>query len=175
MRRRGWVMAGLLLTACSAEQKTVDYNAAGAVDPRQAKAQEKIEAAAGKEGADRAMRSGLPVDVPTPGASGRHLLPAAYQGYWGITPGDCELINYEAPGRAVVEGDKVRFHDARARIVSLTEHTPNNFDMVLRFEGPGEDRTSDAKIGLRDGGTHLEAVVTTPGQAAARTIRYERC
>jgi hypothetical protein len=174
---RACMAVGLMLTACSSGPDKADYNDVGAIDPAQARVQEKIDAAANQVGAHREASIGVPVSSPTPGAAAkrRHPLPAAYQGYWGMKPADCELVNYDAAGRAVVEGERIRFRDAKARVVSLTEPTPNNLALVLRFEGDVQDRVQDAKLGLRDGGIHLVAVVTIPGEPGVKTFRYQRC
>lgn len=171
MRRNGigWAMAGaLLLAGCG--QEAADYNRVE-VPERQARAEAAIEQAVAASGPRQAARAGLPVSTPTPNAARARALPTEFQGYWGITPGDCELANYQATGRININADTIRFHEARATVSEVREASPARVFARLAFSGEGQRWERLTRFALEAGGTRLVRTELPSGG----TTRYQRC
>lgn len=165
-------LLALLLTACGASD--ADYNAVH-VDTREARAQARIDAAANTVGPREVALKGMPLATPTPNAARDRAFPTAYEGFWGVTPNDCELANVEAHGRINIDNDTVRLFDDEAQVERLAVRSPLAVDSVLRFSGdPGRpERTT--RFVLEAGGTRLVRVEQQPGGATPVTTRYQRC
>ena len=154
------------LAACS--QGSADYNKVDVPD-REARADAAIQAAARHDGAATLARTGVPVASPTPSAARDKALPTDFQGYWGVTPDDCELANTEATGRINIDADTIRFYESKARVAGLERRSPYAVVADLRFTGEGEDWTRRTALTLEAGGTRL---VRSEG---AQVVRYQRC
>ncbi|PCG15342.1 MAG: hypothetical protein DI530_12750 [Sphingomonas sp.] len=154
------------LAACSSPQG--DYGNV-AVPEREAAAQQAIEAAAATNGVRATARTGVPIEVkPLTAARGR-ALPADYQGYWGVTPDDCELANTAATGRINIDADTIRFHESKARVQSIALRDPYALSAELRFSGEGAGWTRRNDFRLENGGTMLVR------QDGAQVVRYRKC
>ena len=159
------LLAGLL-AACSSPD--ADYGNVS-VPEREAEAQQAIEAAAATNGVRATARTGVPIQArPLTAARGR-ALPADYQGYWGVTPDDCELANTAATGRINIDADTIRFYEAKARVQSIALSAPYALSAELRFSGEGAGWTRRNDFRLENGGTVL---VRRDG---AQVVRYEKC
>lgn len=175
MRMHACIAAGLILAACSSGQDKADYSDAAHVDPVQARAQARIDATASRIGTRSAARIGVPVSSPTPSAAGDRKLPVAFQGYWGVAPGDCDLRNADAAGRISVDADRLRLEDGKATVEKLVERSPSIVDTMLRIDAAAGAGNRPVRFMLEQGGTRL---VMTRGAVAgtpAATIRYRRC
>ena len=175
MRMHASLAAGLILAACSSGPEKADYSDAADVDPAQARAQERIDATANAIGVNNAARIGVPVSSPTPSAARARKLPVAFQGYWGVTSGDCDLRNADAAGRVSVDADKVRLEDGKATVQRLTERSPSVVDTILHVDTAAGSGERPVRFMLEQGGTRL---VMTRGAVAGTppaTIRYQRC
>ncbi|WP_375249474.1 hypothetical protein [Sphingomonas sp.] len=172
-----WMMtavpAVLWLAACSADGDA-DYNRV-AVPEREARAQAAIEQAAASNGAAATATTGVPIAPPTRNALGDRALPIDFVGYWGITPDDCELANTAATGRINIDGDTIRFYEAKARVESLQRRSPYAVTAVLRFSGEGQTWRTTDRLLLEAGGTRLVRIQAATGDRPATTLRYRKC
>lgn len=168
------LLAAMLLAACSGAPDEADYNRVE-VPEREARAAAAIERAAAQNGTATTARLGVPVSSPTPQAGRARVFPTAFEGYWGATPGDCELANIAATGRIAVERDTIRFYESRARVQSLSERSPYEVTTELRFSGEGESWARQATWRLEQGGTTLIRSESASATAPARVVRYQRC
>lgn len=162
----------LLLAACGGGE--ADYNQVD-LKPKEAKADALIANAAQAQGPRELARKGVPVSTPTPRGGDDDSLPAAFQGYWGVTPNDCELANVDASGRIAVDGATIRFFQARAQVTELRDISPARVHAVLRFRGEGEEWFRPTELRLEAGGTRLIRTEAVPGGPAPATTRYQRC
>lgn len=167
--RRGpplWV--ALLLAGCGGG--TTDYNAVD-VPAREARAEAAIERAVAEKGPASVALSGVPVSSPTAGVVPERMLPAAFQGYWGVAPIDCELANTDAAGRINVDGDTIRFHESRARVSSVDERSAVEVIVRLAFSGEGQHWRRADRLRLEAGGTTL----VRSEEPRGAVVRYQRC
>ena len=71
---------------------------------------------------------------PTPGA----VIPAQYQGRWGMVPADCTSTRGDAKGLMTIGDTSIRFYESTA---TLTEQRPaiaTSFAGLFAFRGEGE-------------------------------------
>ena len=158
----------LTLAACSGDGSS-DYGNV-AVPEREAEAQAAIDRAVAQNGTATTARSGVPVGTPTENAARDRALPKEFQGYWGITPDDCELANTAATGRINIDADRIRFWESRARVVDVVDRSTYAVTVDLRFTGEGQTWQKRSEWKLEGGST---AMVRT--DAGAAPIRYQRC
>lgn len=125
--------------ACGKNEPVVDdaENAAG-LDQVVAEANATAEAV--REHADQTPpapdgNSGAPAPAsPTPG----DIIPAAYQGRWGMVPADCTSTRGDAKGLMTIGDTSIRFYESTA---TLTERRPaiaTSFAGLFAFRGEGE-------------------------------------
>ncbi|KQT32635.1 hypothetical protein ASG29_12890 [Sphingomonas sp. Leaf412] len=164
---RAAMMFPLILAACSGAGS--DYGNV-AVPEREAEAQAAIDRAVAQNGTATTARSGVPVGTPTENAARDRALPKDFQGYWGITPDDCELANTAATGRINIDADRIRFWESRATVVDVVSRSTYAVTVDLRFSGEGQTWQKRTEWKLEGGST---AMVRT--DAGAAPIRYQRC
>ena len=71
---------------------------------------------------------------PTPG----DIIPALYQGRWGLAPGDCTSTRGDAKGLMTIGDTSIRFYESTA---TLTERRPakaTSFSGLFAFRGEGQ-------------------------------------
>ena len=166
MRRTGFAL--LLLTACSRQP---DYDDTTELNGKDAKAANAVAADVATNGVAAAAAKGLPVSKPGLTRAPRNALPTAFQGYWGMTPADCDLANAAATGRIDVEGDTIRFYESKARVAKLIAGDDPSVVADLTFTGEGQHWTRRTEFALGAGGTRL----LRREQGQANTITYQRC
>jgi hypothetical protein len=162
------LLPGLLVLAACGGGSEADYNRVE-VPEAVAEAQNAIDAAVIANGAATTARAGVPVTKPSANAARGRALPKEFQGYWGVTPNDCELANTDATGRINVDADTIRFYESKARVLDVLDPSPYAVTTDLRFEGEGETWQRRTEWKLANGGTTL--VRRDGGQ----TVRYSRC
>lgn len=170
MRRIVATMTIAALAACSGNS-TADYAQGAKVPEGEAEAQAAIEQAVARNGAASTAVTGVPVSAPKETAARDRAFPREFQGYWGMTPDDCELANVVAEGRINIDADRIRFYESRARVTALHRNSPYAVTVDLRFEGEGRTWTRRGTLRLDGGGT---ALIRTE-EAPPSSVRYQRC
>lgn len=165
---RRLALAFLLVAACSRQP---DYDDATELSGKDAKAANAVAQDVAANGVASAEAKGLPVSKPTVTVAKRNALPVAFQGYWGMTPADCDLANAAATGRIDVEGDTIRFYESKARVAKLNVGDGSSVTADLAFTGEGKRWTRQTTFALLAGGTRL----LRREQGQANTITYQRC
>ena len=72
--------------------------------------------------------------LPTPGG----VIPAQYQGRWGMVPGDCTSTRGDAKGLMTIGDTSIKFYESTA---TLTEQRPaiaTSFSGLFAFRGEGQ-------------------------------------
>jgi hypothetical protein len=156
-----------MLAACSPD--AADYNRHD-VPEDEARAQAAIERAAAQNGVATTARAGVPIAAPAETAARARAFPTDFLGYWGVSYDDCQLANTNATGRISVDADTIRFHEAKARVQRLEQHSPYEIVADLRFNGAGDSSWERRdRFTLEQGGTILV-------RSEARNVqRYRRC
>ncbi|MBY9064649.1 hypothetical protein K7957_17060 [Sphingomonas yunnanensis] len=156
-----------MLAACSPD--TADYNR-HEVPEDEARAQAAIERAAAQNGVATTARAGVPIAAPPETAARARAFPTEFLGYWGVSYDDCLLANTDATGRISVDADTIRFHEAKARVQRLEQHSPYEVVADLRFDGAGGPSWERRdRFTLEQGGTILVR------SEAPNVQRYRRC
>jgi hypothetical protein len=161
-------VALLILGGCGGGG-SADYNQGAHVPDEEAEAEAAIERAVKQKGLATTKLSGVPVSSPTAPPARARAFPTEFVGYWGVTPNDCELANTEATGRINIDGDTVRFYQAKARVASLQQRSTYEVAADLRFSADGKDWQRTNIFRLESGGTVL---FRTEGGS---TLRYAHC
>jgi hypothetical protein len=106
-------------------------------------------------------------DGSVPAPAGR--IPAAVQGRWGLTPGDCTSTRGDAKGLLVVEPDRLRFYESRAVPSPGIEVAADSVSGNFAFTGEGQEWTKYLTL-ERQG----DKLVRTQRDPVA-TFTYVRC
>jgi hypothetical protein len=156
-----------MLAACSPD--AADYNRHD-VPEDEARAQAAIERAAAQNGVATTARAGVPIAAPAKTSARARAFPTDFLGYWGVSYDDCQLANTNATGRISVDADTIRFHEAKARVQRLEQHSPYEIVADLRFNGAGDSSWERRdRFTLEQGGTILV-------RSEVRNVqRYRRC
>ncbi len=117
--------------------------------------------------------SGGPPPVTAPAASASPArttaIPAALQGRWGLTPGDCTSALGDAKGLLVINSRELRFYESRAvpspGVTADSDSITGNF----AFTGEGQSWTKFETFELRN-----HALVRTESNPAA-SYTYAKC
>jgi hypothetical protein len=96
-------------------------------------------------------------------------LPAALQGRWGLTPGDCTTSLGDAKGLLVVNSGELRFYESRAVPSPGIKTSPDSVSGNFAFTGEGQNWTKYETLELRDG--KLVRTERDPGVS----FTYVRC
>ena len=103
--------------------------------------------------------------VPAP--AGR--IPAAVQGRWGLTPGDCTSTRGDAKGLLVVSADRLQFYESRAVPSPGIQVDADSVSGNFAFTGEGQEWTKYQTL-ERQG----DKLVRTQRDPVA-TFTYVRC
>lgn len=96
-------------------------------------------------------------------------IPAAIQGRWGMTPGDCIAGASDAKGLLTIGADTIKFYESRAVPVSSIEASDQGISGEWNFAGEGERWTEYVSLKLQgDGLVRTERNPPT-------TYTYARC
>jgi hypothetical protein len=129
----------LAVAACGGS-KPVDKDAENADGLEQVVAEANATAEAVHENADETPptpdgNNSAPISAsPTPGG----VIPAAYQGRWGMVPADCTSIRGDNKGLMTIGDTSIRFYESTA---TLTERRPaiaTSFSGLFAFRGEGQ-------------------------------------
>ena len=71
---------------------------------------------------------------PTPGA----IIPAQYQGRWGMVPADCTSTRGDAKGLITVGDTSIRFYESTATLMDQRGTGGNSFSGRFAFTGEGQ-------------------------------------
>jgi hypothetical protein len=96
-------------------------------------------------------------------------IPAALQGRWGLTPGDCTTALGNAKGLLVINGRELRFYESRAVPSAKMRADADSIAGDFRFTGEGETWTKYMSL-KRD----KQLLVRTETQPAA-SFSYAKC
>lgn len=106
-------------------------------------------------------------DGSVPAPAGR--IPAALQGRWGLTPGDCTSTRGDAKGLLVVSADHLQFYESRAVPAQDVQVAPDSVSGNFAFTGEGQEWTKDQSLERQD-----NKLVRTQRDPVA-TFTYVRC
>ncbi|HEX5237565.1 MAG TPA: hypothetical protein VFW39_03775 [Sphingomicrobium sp.] len=133
-------------------------------------------AKAARAGDRKAVPPGAPVAptaappiAPAPARSGNGTIPAALQGRWGLTPGDCTVPLSKAKGLMVVAGNELSFYGSRAVPTADAVARANSFNADFRFSGEGRTWVKFETLQLNG-----DKLVRTESNPAAG-FTYARC
>jgi len=98
-------------------------------------------------------------------------IPAAFQGRWGMVPGDCTSTRGDNKGLITVDSDSIKFYESRATLAKVTMNAPENFTGDFNFSGEGQTWTKSQNLKLT--GSSNTLIRSETGPAASYT--YKRC
>ena len=97
------------------------------------------------------------------------VIPAAFQGRWGLVPADCTSTRGDAKGLLTISGDMLVFYESRAMLTRAASSGPERFSGAFAFTGEGQNWARNVTLELRDGALlRSDEEVTEP-------LRYTRC
>ena len=105
--------------------------------------------------------------APAPGEAAP--IPAALQGRWGLTPGDCTGPLDSAKGLLVVASDQLRFYESRAVPAPDVETDAGATRGTFHFTGEGQ--VWDKFVALQRNGDKLRRTETNP----SASYIYAKC
>ena len=134
---------------------------------------EEEDSAALPEPANRAAPSptgGSPGNSTAPAkAPSGTAIPAALQGRWGLSPGDCTSTAGDAKGLLVVRSGELRFYESVAVPTAGVQTATDSISGEFAFTGEGQEWTRHETLELREG-----KLVRTERDPVA-SFRYVRC
>jgi hypothetical protein len=107
--------------------------------------------------------------VDEPVAPTTNTIPAAFQGRWGLTPGDCTSTRGDNKGLLTVASNQLTFYEARAKPAGDLEQTRTSVSGDFAFTGEGQTWKRHQVIELQD----RKLVRTESNPMASYT--YARC
>jgi hypothetical protein len=107
-----------------------------------------------------------PATTPTATAA---LIPAALQGRWGLTPGDCISNKGDAKGLLVVSSNELRFYESRAVPSPGAQADSDSIDGNFDFTGEGQSWAKFETLELQK-----DKLVRTESNPAA-SYTYAKC
>ena len=105
--------------------------------------------------------------VATPAATSK--IPAALQGRWGLTPGDCTSTRGDAKGLLTITGDLLRFYESRAVPSGQIEADEDSISGTFSFTGEGQTWSKNQSLQLQK-----QALVRTETNPTA-SYTYAKC
>jgi hypothetical protein len=112
-----------------------------------------------------------PTNATTPAvpAATASKIPAALQGRWGLTPGDCTSALGDAKGLLVVNDSELRFYESRAIPGPDAEADADSISGTFDFTGEGQSWSKFEALKLQ--GHDLVRTETKP----AASFSYAKC
>lgn len=99
-----------------------------------------------------------------------HAIPDAFQGRWGMVPGDCGPDASIAKGLMVVDGEKLRFYESVGKPAVVTWPAPDRMEGRFSFSGEGMEWSKDMTLTLKE----KDKLVRTEKDPVA-SYTYMRC
>jgi hypothetical protein len=99
------------------------------------------------------------------------VIPAAFQGRWGMVPADCTSTKGDAKGLIVIDANSIKFFESRARLTKVTGNYPENFTGTFAFTGEGRSWTNSQNLKLTGSSNTLIRSQTD----VADHFTYQRC
>lgn len=99
------------------------------------------------------------------------LIPAAFQGRWGMVPADCTSTSGDTKGLITIDGDSIKFYESRGKLNKIMLSAPENFTGNFAFTGEGESWTNSQNFKLTGSGNTLVRNETD----IAESYTYQRC
>lgn len=100
---------------------------------------------------------------------GRAIIPAALQGRWALTPGDCTSTLGDAKGLLVINDSELRFYESRAVPASGVQTEADSISGTFDFSGEGQKWSKYVALQLQ--GRDLVRTETNP----TASFTYARC
>ena len=104
-----------------------------------------------------------------PDSSTLSTIPAAVQGRWGLTPGDCTSSRGDAKGLLVIDGTELRFYESRAVPSPGIQSDEDSISGNFHFTGEGQTWTKFETLERRK-----DKLVRTESNPAA-SYTYAKC
>ena len=129
--------AALALTACGGSDPVAE-------DAENATALPSVDnVAGGRDGAPSAdggppQSSAAAPATGAPDTGAAAPIPAALQGRWGMTPGDCTSTRGDAKGLLIVAADGLRFYESRAVPAGNVQTSDDSISANFAFTGEGQ-------------------------------------
>lgn len=98
-------------------------------------------------------------------------IPAAFQGRWGMTPGDCTSTRGDPKGLIIVDEDGIKFFESEATLTKVTLNAPENFTGTFTFTGEGESWSNSQNLKLIGSSNTL----IRKQSDVAQPFTYKRC
>lgn len=99
------------------------------------------------------------------------LIPAAFHGRWGMVPADCTSTRGDAKGLIAIDGNSIKFYEARATLTEVTGNFPENFTGTFAFTGEGQNWTKSQNLKLTGSSNTLVRSEADPSMK----FTYKRC
>ena len=99
------------------------------------------------------------------------VIPAAFQGRWGMVPDDCTSTRGDAKGLIIIGEDSIKFFESNAALTKVTQNAPENFTGSFDIAGEGQTWTNSQNLKLSGSSKTL----TRKQSDEARPFTYKRC
>ncbi len=99
------------------------------------------------------------------------VIPAAFRGRWGLVPADCTSTRGDAKGLIDIDGNSIKFYEARAMLTKVMMNAPENFTGTFAFTGEGQTWTKSQNLKLTGSSNTLIRGDTDP----VASFTYKRC
>ena len=96
-------------------------------------------------------------------------IPAALQGRWGLTPGDCTSTRGDSKGLLIITAQQLRFYESRALPSSDAHGNDDSISGTFNFSGEGQSWSKF--VALQRKGEKLTRTETNP----AASYTYAKC
>ena len=107
-------------------------------------------------------------------ATGSTLIPAAFQGRWGLNPADCTSTKGDAKGLLTIGDARLTFYESKGTFVKMLGATATSFDARYSFMGEGQTWKRTERLKLVDGKLQRRTDAE-PGQEPPVNLTYQRC
>ena len=98
-------------------------------------------------------------------------IPAAFHGRWGMVPADCTSTRGDAKGLIAIDGNSIKFYEARAMLTKVILNAPENFTGTFAFTGEGQSWTNDQNLKL----TGSSNTLVRSEAGVSQSYTYQRC
>ena len=117
---------------------------------------------------DAGAAAGGPPPI-SPNADAGAIIPAQFQGRWGLTPADCISTRGDNKGLLVITGDALKFYESRAVPGISIEKSANSISGEFNFTGEGQSWTKYESFKLQPDG------LMRTERSPAASYTYAKC